>query len=63
LAPPSASNQLNMLQLEFVARAIPNLPAEVVGAYRNIWQGRAIPSCAAAEPHKEVRQQSRSETE
>lgn len=63
LAPPSASNRVNMLQLEFVARAIPNLPAEVVGAYRNIWQGRAIPSCAAAEPHKEVRQQSRSETE
>ncbi len=56
LAPRSSSNRLNMVQLEFVARAIPNLPAEVVGAYREIWEGRAIRSCAAVEAHKEVQQ-------
>ncbi len=56
LAPRSSRNRLNMLQLEFVARAIPNLPAEVVGAYREIWEAPAIPSCAAVEADEEVQQ-------
>jgi hypothetical protein len=56
LSPMSPRNGLNRLQLEFVARAIPNLPAEVVGVYREIWEGRAIPSCAAVEAHREVQQ-------
>lgn len=56
LASRPARNRLDMVQLEFVARAIPNLPADVVGAYREIWEGRAIPSCTAVEADKEVRQ-------
>ncbi|MFZ0659185.1 MAG: hypothetical protein WAM05_10735 [Candidatus Binataceae bacterium] len=56
LGPRCARNCLNMLQLEFVARAIPNLPAEVVGAYREIWEAHAVAPCAAIEPHEEVHQ-------
>lgn len=66
LAPRSAGNRLNMLQLEFVARAIPNLPPEVIGAYREIWEGCVVTPCAAVEPNQgpnrkeEVRQPARS---
>ena len=56
LSPTSPRNGLNMLQLEFVARAIPNLPAEVESAYREIWEAHAI-APGALESHEEVSQQ------
>ncbi|HVA81729.1 MAG TPA: hypothetical protein VNF29_12455 [Candidatus Binataceae bacterium] len=59
LAPRSAGNRLNLLQLEFAALAIPNLPAEVVSAYREICAGRlpASPARITCEPdHEEAPQ-------
>ena len=40
LAPRFKRGSTQMWQLEFVARAIPNLPDEVVREYRSLWDGR-----------------------